>query len=100
MRYFVHEYFVYIMTNKPQGVLYIGVTNNLIRRVYEHRSSIIEGFTQKYKLTHLVYFETHQFITLAIQREKNIKHWTREWKIQLIEKLNPNWEDLWETICQ
>lgn len=88
------------MTNKPNGVLYIGVTNNLIRRVFEHRNSIVKGFTQKYKLTHLVYFETHQFITLAIQREKNIKHWKREWKIELIEKLNPNWKDLWETICQ
>lgn len=100
MKCFIHEYFVYIMTNKPNGVLYIGVTNNLIRRVFEHRNSIVKGFTQKYKLTHLVYFETHQFITLAIQREKNIKHWKREWKIELIEKLNPNWKDLWETICQ
>ena len=93
------DYFVYIMTNKPKGALYIGVTNNLLRRVYEHKEGLIEGFTQQYKLKKLVYFEIHQDIRIAIQREKNLKHWKREWKFQLVEDLNPYWKDLWKTIC-
>ena len=93
------DYFVYIMTNKPKGTLYIGVTNNLLRRVYEHKEGLIEGFTQQYKLKKLVYFEIHQDIRIAIQREKNLKHWKREWKFQLVEDLNPYWKDLWKTIC-
>jgi putative endonuclease len=92
------EYFVYVMTNNPNGSLYIGVTNNLIRRVYEHKSGVVDGFTKKYKIKILVYFEIHQYIENAIQREKNLKHWKREWKIQLIEEHNPHWEDLWEKI--
>ncbi len=94
------EYFIYIMTNKPQGTLYIGVTNNLIRRVYEHRNNLIDGFTKRYQLHRLVYFETHQDIRIAIQREKNLKQWAREWKINLIKQLNPQLDDLWEIIAQ
>jgi len=88
------------MSNKPQGTLYIGVTNDLVRRVYEHRNGLITGFTETYKLKKLVYFEIHQEIYFAIQREKNLKHWYRDWKIQLIEDFNPLWKDLWETICE
>lgn len=93
------EYFVYIMTNRPQGSLYVGVTNDLVRRVYEHKNELISGFTKRYKIKRLVYYETHSYIINALQREKNIKQWLRQWKIQLIEEQNPNWEDLWEIIC-
>ena len=92
------KYFVYIMTNKPHGTLYIGVTNNLIRRVYEHREVLLEGFTKKYHLKRLVYYEGTDNILSAIQREKNLKHWVRGWKISLIEKMNPEWRDLYEDI--
>ena len=86
---------VYIMTNKPNGTLYVGVTNNLVRRVFEHREKLVEGFSSKYRLTMLVFFEQHATMPLAIQREKNIKHWVRQWKIELIESQNPSWSDLW-----
>ena len=93
------EYFVYIMTNKPKGTLYIGITNNLIRRVYEHKNELTDGFTKKYKIKKLVHFETFDYVHTALQREKTLKHWKRDWKIRLIEELNPQWKDLWETIC-
>lgn len=88
-------YYVYIMSNKPFGVLYIGVTNNLIRRVFEHREGLIEGFTQKYNLKRLVYYKAYEEISPAIQREKTLKHWIRQWKINLVTQFNPNWDDLW-----
>jgi len=88
------ESFLYIMANRPQGTLYVGVTNNLVRRVYEHKFGLREGFTKRYKIKVLVYYESHQFIVNAIQREKNIKHWKREWKVHLIEENNPHWKDL------
>lgn len=97
-------FYVYIMTNKPKGVLYVGMTNNLIRRVYisaciyEHRNNIWEGFTYKYRLKKLVHFEIFEDPLTAIQREKNIKHWVRGWKIKLIEENNPTWKDLWEKL--
>ena len=87
--------YVYIMTNRLRGVLYTGVTNDLIRRVYEHKEGLIEGFTKTYDLKLLVYYEVYDDIMLAIQREKNIKHWIRAWKIQLIEKTNVEWNDLY-----
>ncbi len=87
------------MTNKPTGTLYIGVTNNLVRRIYEHRQGLIDEFTKTYNLKKLVYFEIHEQIEIAIQREKNLKHWKRSWKLKLIEDFNPDWTDLWETIC-
>ena len=94
------SYFVYIMTNKKHGTLYTGVTNDLVRRVYEHREGLVEGFTRKHDLKKLVWFEPHDDIEQAILREKRIKRWRREWKIQMIQKQNPDWDDLWEEISQ
>ena len=94
------EYFVYIMTNKAKGTLYVGVTNNLGRRIYEHKNEVIDGCTKNYKIKKLVYFESHAYVYNALQREKNIKHWKREWKIKLIEERNPQWKDLAETIAR
>jgi putative endonuclease len=82
------------------GTLYIGVTNNLVRRVYEHREGLAEGFTKRYHVKTLVYFESHETIAAALQREKNIKHWSREWKIDLIVAGNPGWRDLYEEIVR
>ncbi|HUX78321.1 MAG TPA: GIY-YIG nuclease family protein, partial [Alphaproteobacteria bacterium] len=79
--------------------LYIGITNNLIRRVYEHKNEFTDGFTRKYKIKMLVHFETYDYVYNALQREKTLKHWKRDWKIRLIEELNPQWRDLWETVC-
>jgi len=90
--------YVYIMTNRPNGVLYVGVTNDLVRRVFEHRSGIVEGFTKRYGLKHLVYFEVFDDMPAAIQREHNIKHWSRAWKVRKIVADNPNWNDLFDTI--
>lgn len=92
------KYFVYILANKMRGTLYIGITNDLIRRVYEHKHEFSPGFTRKYKIKKLVYFETYDYVHTALQREKTLKHWKRNWKIDLIEGLNPDWKDLWETI--
>ncbi len=91
-------YYVYILASRRNGTLYIGVTNNLARRTYEHRENLVEGFTKKYEVHRLVYFEEHADIRAAIQREKNMKHWKRAWKIALIEKENPDWLDLYETL--
>lgn len=91
--------FVYILANKPRGALYIGVTNDLVRRVWEHREGVTRGFTKRYGIKHLVYFEAHGTMPLAIQREKVLKHWVRQWKIDLIISMNPDWDDLWELIC-
>ena len=82
------------MTNKMRGTLYIGVTNNLKKRVYEHKKKLVDGFTKRYNITRLVYYETGTDIYDVIQREKQMKKWYRKWKIELIEKKNPNWEDL------
>ena len=87
-------YYVYILSSKRNGTLYIGVTNNLERRLYEHRNNLIEGFTNKYNVHHLVYFEDVNDIQSALQREKQLKRWTRKWKLELIEKVNPEWRDL------
>ena len=78
------DYYVYILTNKPRGTLYVGVTNNLARRIYEHREGAVRGFTKRYGLKQLVHFERYDTPALAIQREKNIKHWPRMWKLDLI----------------
>ena len=87
-------YYVYILSSKRNGTLYIGVTNNLERRLYEHKNNLIEGFTNKYNVHHLVYFEDMNDIQTALQREKQLKRWTRKWKLELIEKFNPEWRDL------
>jgi len=89
-----HKYYVYILANKKNGALYIGVTNNIVRRLFEHKNKLNEGFTKRYGIDKLVYFETFQYITKAIKREKNMKKWKREWKIKLFERDNPNWNDL------
>ena len=88
------QYFVYILTNRRNGVLYTGVTNDLLRRLYEHKNKLISGFTKKYNLMILVYWEETSDIRAAIQREKQIKGWLRKKKIELIELKNPEWEDL------
>ena len=90
--------YIYIVTNKQNGTLYIGVTSNLIKRVYEHKNSFLDSFTSKYKLDKLVYYEIFNDIENAILREKQLKNWHREWKINLIEKFNPNWDDLYKSI--
>jgi putative endonuclease len=92
----MRQYYVYILTNRKQGVLYTGVTNNLERRMYEHKSKLIPGFASKYNLKKLVYFEETIDVSAAITREKQIKGWLRKKKVTLIEKQNPDWEDLSE----
>ena len=87
-------YHVYILANKRNGTLYIGITNNLERRVYEHKNGLVEGFTKKYQIHKLVYFEETNDVVSALQREKELKKWSRSWKVRLIEKENKNWDDL------
>ena len=89
---------VYILANKRNGTLYTGVTSNLIQRIWQHKNNFIEGFTKEYSVHRLVYFEQHQTMESAIEREKQIKKWKRNWKLKLIEDKNPTWKDLWEQI--
>jgi putative endonuclease len=89
---------VYILASKRNGTLYVGVTSNLVKRVYEHRNDLADGFTKKHKVHDLVYFELHEQMSAAITREKQIKKWNRSWKLELIEKNNPEWKDLYESI--
>jgi putative endonuclease len=91
-------FYVYIMTNRPNGTLYVGVTNDIARRAWEHREGILDGFTKRYGLKRLVYFETFDSIVDAIRREKAMKHWPRAWKVRLIMRTNPDWDDLYETL--
>ena len=91
----LHQYYLYILSNKKNGTLYIGVSNNLERRMFEHKNKLVEGFTKTYSLDKLVYFEIFQFINDVIKREKRMKKWKRQWKINLIEKDNPEWKNLW-----
>ncbi len=88
------QYYVYILTNKTNRVLYIGVTNNLIRRIYEHKNKLVKGFTKKYNLLKLVYFEVTNDVQSALSRETHLKNWHREWKINMINEHNPVWKDL------
>lgn len=90
------SYHVYLLASGKNGTLYTGVTNNLIRRVFEHRTNAMEGFTQQYGVHHLVWFETTDAIEAAIGREKQLKNWKRAWKVALIEKDNPDWRDLYD----
>jgi putative endonuclease len=91
-------YFVYVLASRKNGTLYVGVTNDLIRRVYEHRNDLVEGFTKRYGVHLLVYHESTSDVAAAIQREKQIKKWNRAWKIELIEQLNPEWRDLYNEL--
>jgi len=93
-------FYTYIMASKRNGTLYIGVTKDLIKRVWEHKHGFVDGFTNKYKIKNLVYFEQHTTIMNAIHREKRLKEWKRQWKLGLIEKHNPNWNDLYDEIIQ
>ena len=86
------------MASQKNGTLYVGVTNDLIRRVFEHREGTVAGFTNRYDIKDLVYFEEHDEPRNAIQREKNIKHWSRAWKLALIERQNPDWQDLFDML--
>ena len=90
--------YVYILASAPNGILYVGVTNDLVRRIYEHRNGLVAGFTKTYSVKPLVYFEQHEEIRAAIQREHNIKHWSRKWKVRLILANNPEWNDLYDSI--
>lgn len=90
---------VYILASRRNGTLYVGVTSDLVKRVWEHREGTVDGFTKRYRVKQLVYFEEHASIDEAIQREKQIKTWKRAWKIELIENGNPYWRDLYEDIC-
>jgi putative endonuclease len=92
------NYFVYLLASRRHGALYLGVTNNLLRRVYEHRSKLLRGFTAKYGVDRLVWFETHDDVNEAARRETQIKKWRRDWKIALIESDNPDWRDLYDQI--
>ena len=91
---------LYIMANKPSGTIYVGVTNDLARRAWEHRTGAVPGFTKRYGLKRLVYAEPHETMPSAIIREKNVKSWPRAWRVRLITSTNPNWDDLYETILQ
>ncbi len=94
-----NRFFVYILTNCKRGVLYVGVTNDLVRRLSEHKGKVVPGFTSKYGLTMLVYYEEHSSIIEARDRERVLKRWRRAWKFDLIEKLNPDWRDLTDELA-
>ena len=93
-------YYIYIFASKRNGTLYIGITNDLTRRVFEHKTGLVNGFTKKYSVNKLVYFESTNDVNAAILREKRLKKWKRQWKIELIEKLNPDWNDLSERLIK
>jgi putative endonuclease len=95
----VMSYYVYILASRKDGATYVGITNDLVRRIYEHRTKAVRGFTSKYNITRLVWFEIYDDPISAISREKELKKWKRAWKIQLIEAQNPEWQGLYESIC-
>jgi putative endonuclease len=94
----MNSYYVYILASRRNGTLYIGVTNDLVRRVYDHKTSAMEGFTEKYVVHTLVYYEPYTDVRDALTREKRLKKWKRQWKINLIESANPDWKDLYSQI--
>lgn len=94
------SYYVYILASDKKGTLYIGVTNDLVRRIYEHKNNLASSFSSKYDIHSLVYYETTSDINSALLREKQMKKWKRQWKINLIEKMNPEWDDLYEKLVQ
>ena len=94
----MNSYYVYMLASKRNGTLYIGVTNDLIRRTFEHKNELVEGFTKKYKVHSLVYFEECGDVESVIMREKQLKKWNRAWKLRLIEQTNPLWKDLYQDL--
>ena len=92
------SYYVYILASQRNGTLYTGITNDLIKRVYEHKNNLLNGFTKKYSVHMLVYYEQFEDIEAATLREKQVKKWNRKWKLELIEKANPEWSDLYEKL--
>ena len=92
------QFYVYILCSKRNGTLYIGVTSDLIKRIYEHKNDLVDGFTKKYGIHRLVWYETHDSAESAVTREKQMKKWKRAWKLKLIEQNNPKWNDLYENI--
>src|SRR5580698_4506483 len=95
LRLRMRSFWIYILASRPRGTLYVGITSDLVRRVQEHREGRIEGFTKQNSVKMLVYYEEYATAIEAIQREKNIKHWPRKWKIDLVGSMNPEWSDLW-----
>jgi len=93
------QYFVYLLASKPYGTLYTGITSNLVQRVYQHQEGLVDGFTKKYHAHQLVFYEVHADVNEAILREKRIKKWNRQWKINLIEQHNPQWLNLAIGLC-
>ena len=92
------QFYVYILASKRNGTLYIGITSGLVQRIWQHKNKMVEGFTQKYNVNKLVYYEVHPNAESAITREKQMKKWRRSWKIRLIEEKNPDWKDLYDDI--
>jgi len=92
------SFFVYLLSSQYNGTLYIGVTSNLQKRIYQHKEKLVDGFSKRYNVDRLVWYEEHHSAESAIKREKQIKTWQRAWKIQLIEEMNPNWFDLYKTL--
>jgi putative endonuclease len=93
------SYYVYILASRKDGAIYVGITNDIVRRIYEHRIKAVRGFTSKYNITRLVWFEIYDDPISAISREKELKKWKRAWKVQLVDAQNPQWNDLYESIC-
>ena len=93
------NYYVYILASRKDGAIYVGITNDIVGRIYEHRTKAAPGFTSKYNITRLVWLEIYEDPISAISRERELKKWKRAWKVQLIEAQNPQWEDLYESIC-
>jgi putative endonuclease len=93
------SYYVHIIASRKDGAIYLGVTNDIMRRIYEHRTRAVPGFASRYNITRLVWFEIYDDPISAISREKELKKWKRSWKVQLIEVQNPRWEDLYDSIC-
>jgi putative endonuclease len=93
------NFYVYMLCSKRNGTLYTGVTSDIVKRIYEHKHCLVEGFTNKYNVHHLVWYEIHESAESAIEREKQIKKWERAWKLKIIEKENPQWIDLYKSIC-
>ena len=93
-------FYVYVLASKRTGTLYVGMTDDLVKRVWQHRNGMVEGFTKSYGVKMLVWYEAHQTREAAFARERQMKKWNRDWKLELIEKMNPSWRDLWDEMAQ